>query len=55
MQIGKLKLDNPLIMAPMAGITNLAFRLVVKQFGCALVFSEMVSSYGLVKNFQLNN
>jgi nifR3 family TIM-barrel protein len=35
-------------MAPLAGITNLPFRLIVKEAGCGLVYSEMVSSYALV-------
>jgi len=36
-------------MAPMAGITNLPFRLILKQMGAALVFTEMVSAEGLVR------
>ena len=48
MQIQQLHLNNNIILAPMAGITNLPFRLLAKEFGCGLVFSEMISSYGLV-------
>lgn len=48
--IAKLKLENNLIMAPMAGVTNLPFRMMVKEEGCGLVFSEMVSSIALVRN-----
>jgi tRNA-dihydrouridine synthase B len=48
LQIGSLTLKNPFIMAPMAGITNRPFRLIVKQFGAAMVTSEMVSAMGLV-------
>lgn len=48
MQIGTITLDNPLIMAPLAGISNLPFRLSAKKEGCALVCSEMISSNGLV-------
>lgn len=47
-KIGKLILDNPLILAPLAGITNLPFRLMVKDTGCGLVCSEMISANGLV-------
>lgn len=36
------------MMAPMAGITNLPFRIIVKRFGAGLVFTEMVSANGLV-------
>jgi tRNA-dihydrouridine synthase B len=48
LQIGTLKLKNPFIMAPMAGITNRPFRRIVKQFGAAMVTSEMVSAMGLM-------
>ena len=48
MKIGNLTLDNNLILAPLAGITNLPFRLLAKEAGCGLVCSEMISSYGLV-------
>ena len=48
MKIGGLTLANPLILAPMAGITQLPFRRLVKEAGCALVVTEMVSANGLV-------
>lgn len=48
MKIGTVVLDHPLIMAPLAGITNLPFRLVVKKAGSGLVCSEMISANGLV-------
>jgi tRNA-dihydrouridine synthase B len=48
MHIGKVKLDNPTVFAPLAGITNLPLRLMAKEAGCALVCSEMVSACGLV-------
>jgi nifR3 family TIM-barrel protein len=48
MQIGPLTLANNTILAPLAGITNLPFRLLAKEAGCALVCSEMISSHGLV-------
>jgi tRNA-dihydrouridine synthase B len=46
--IGKVILDNPSVLAPMAGITDLAFRLLAKEMGCGLVVSEMVSAKGLL-------
>ncbi len=49
MRIGGIVLKNPLILAPMAGITNLAFRLAAKRMGAGLVCSEMVSANGLVR------
>jgi tRNA-dihydrouridine synthase B len=50
MYIGSVKIDPPIIMAPMAGITNLPFRAIVKRQGCGLVCSEMVSSNALLYN-----
>ncbi len=48
MKIGNLVLDNPLMLAPMAGITQLPFRRLAREAGCALVVTEMVSVKGLV-------
>lgn len=48
MKIGAVELDNITVLAPLAGITNLPFRLLAKEAGCALVCSEMVSSNGLI-------
>jgi tRNA-dihydrouridine synthase B len=48
MQIGSVTLENQTILAPLAGITNLPFRLLAKEAGCAMVCSEMVSARGLV-------
>jgi nifR3 family TIM-barrel protein len=48
MNIGSVELENKTILAPLAGITNLPFRLLAKEAGCALVCSEMVSAHGLV-------
>ena len=47
MIIGNLKLDNNIFLAPMAGITDLSYRLICKSFGAGLVFSEMISAKGL--------
>ncbi len=49
MKIGKLSLRNNVLLAPMAGITDLVFRLLVREFGCALGFTEMISANGLVR------
>ena len=48
MKIGTVTLDCPLIMAPLAGITDLPFRLIAKETGAGLVCSEMISANGLV-------
>lgn len=49
LHLGSLELENGLIMAPMAGITNLPFRLMVKKLGVGLVTTEMISAMGLTK------
>ena len=50
MRIGNLLLKNIVLLAPMAGITNLPFRVLLKDFGCALTFTEMISANGLIRN-----
>lgn len=47
MQIGDVKLPNQLILAPLAGVTHMPFRLLAREAGCGLVCSEMISSNGL--------
>ena len=47
LRIGTQKIENWLVMAPMAGITNLPFRLMVRGLGAGLVTTEMVSAMGL--------
>lgn len=48
--IGSLSLDNNVILAPMAGITNSPYRQMCKLAGAALVYSEMVSANGLIRD-----
>ena len=48
LKIQSLEFDNWAFMAPMAGITNLPFRRIVKKMGAGLVTTEMVSAMGLV-------
>jgi tRNA-dihydrouridine synthase B len=47
LRIGRLALDRRLFMAPMAGITSLAFRRSVRRWGAGLAFTEMISAYGV--------
>jgi len=47
-QLGSIKIDTPVFLAPMAGITDLPFRRIVSRFGAGLVFSEMVASKAMV-------
>lgn len=55
--IGNVEIKNPIIVAPMAGISNKSFRLICKEFGAALVVGEMVSDkaimYGDKKTIKL--
>lgn len=48
MKIGHLELENNVFLAPMAGVTDLPFRLLCKEMGCGLVYSEMVSAKGIL-------
>ncbi|WP_053361290.1 tRNA dihydrouridine synthase DusB [Bacillus sp. FJAT-27251] len=48
LKIGDVQIDNPVVLAPMAGVCNSAFRLTVKEFGAGLVCAEMVSDKGIV-------
>ncbi len=50
MKIGDLDIGGRTVLAPLAGITNLPFRIIAKNCGCALVCSEMVSAKGLEFN-----
>lgn len=52
MRIGHVNLDNPVVLAPMAGVTDSTFRRLVKKFGCGLVCAEMVSAKALTFNNQ---
>lgn len=47
LKIGNVELNNNVLLAPMAGITDRAFRIVCEEFGPGLVCTEMVSSKGL--------
>ena len=50
MKIGNVTLGNPLVLAPMAGVTDLVFRLLCKEQGCGLVYTERVSAKGIYYN-----
>jgi len=47
MKIANLNFDNPVFLAPMAGVTDIAYRGICKDMGCNLVYTEMVSAKGL--------
>lgn len=50
MNIGNIEIENPFILAPMAGITDGPFRKICRELGCGLVYSEMISAKGLYYN-----
>jgi tRNA-dihydrouridine synthase B len=47
--IGAVTLDDPVILAPMSGVTDLPFRRVVKEWGASLVVSEMIASQAAIR------
>ena len=47
MKIGQVELKNNIFLAPMAGITDMPFRLLCKEQGCGLVYTEMISAKGM--------
>lgn len=50
MKIGNVEIKNNVFLAPMAGITDLAYRMICKEFGAGLVYTEMISAKGIYYN-----
>jgi nifR3 family TIM-barrel protein len=48
LKIGNIPMNNNVVLAPMAGVCNPAFRLIAKEFGCGLVCAEMVSDKAIL-------
>jgi tRNA-dihydrouridine synthase B len=48
-QIGAVLIETPVILAPMAGVTDLPFRRLVKKFGAGMVVSEMIASQAMIR------
>ncbi len=48
MKIGNIQITTPIILAPMAGVTDRSFRIICKEFGAGMVFTEFVSSNGII-------
>ncbi len=48
LQIGPVELANPIVLAPMSGVTDLPFRRLVKRWGVGLVVSEMIASKAMI-------
>ncbi len=55
LKIGKIKLENNLILAPMAGVTNQPFRRITKEFGPGLVCTEMASAKAIFHDDKKTN
>jgi tRNA-dihydrouridine synthase B len=47
-KIGNVTINNKVVLAPMAGISNSAYRTIIKEMGCGLIFAEMVSDKAIV-------
>ncbi len=50
LQIGSIRLDSPVILAPMSGVTDMPFRAMVKLCGVGLVVSEMIASKAMIRS-----
>lgn len=50
MKIGNIETKNNVFLAPMAGVTDLVFRVICKEMDCGMVYSEMVSAKGVQHN-----
>lgn len=50
MNIGNVHVDGRVFLAPLSGVTDTSFRLICREWGAALVFSEMISADGLVRD-----
>lgn len=48
LQIGNVKIEGNIILAPMSGVTDMPFRRLVKKWGASLVVSEMIASHAMV-------
>ena len=52
LKIGNINIKNPILLAPMAGITDHPFRIICKEFGASVVYTEFVSANGIVRENQ---
>jgi len=52
MKIGNLNITNPVLLAPMSGYTDSAFRQLCSEFGAEIVYTEFVSSEGIIRGSQ---
>ncbi|HOO67773.1 MAG TPA: tRNA dihydrouridine synthase DusB [Bacilli bacterium] len=54
-KIGNIELKNNVVLAPMAGVCNSAFRRIIKEMGCGLIYAEMLSDKALVYDNKKTN
>ena len=47
-KIGNIEIKNQVVLAPMAGISNTAYRQIIKEMGAGLIYAEMVSDKAIV-------
>jgi tRNA-dihydrouridine synthase B len=50
--IGPVRIDEPVFLAPMTGVTDLPYRRLVKRYGAGLVFSEMIASRSMIDEWR---
>ena len=50
LKIGNVELKNNLILAPIAGYSDVGFRFLAKKYGAALTFTEMISAKDLIRH-----
>lgn len=55
LKIGHIKIENPVFLAPMAGVTDLPYRILVREQGCGLLYTEMISARGLYYDNEKTN
>ena len=48
-KIKNIRIDNPVILAPMAGVTDHPFRVLCKEMGAGIVYTEFVSAEGIIR------
>lgn len=49
-KIGNVEIPNQIVFAPMAGVSNISYRQIIKEMGAGLIYSEMISTMGIVYN-----
>jgi nifR3 family TIM-barrel protein len=54
-KIGNVEISNKVVLAPMAGVCNSAFRRIIKEMGCGLIYAEMINNKALVFNNKKTN